>query len=122
MINVQPGGQSDDHSRGLLQIYNTTESMWQYVCDTAITDREATLVCNSLGYHFGMQQCCSAAGPGVTSGAFVTSISCPPSATEISSCTFATNECTSNHYAYVHCSQSTFTNESKWIFYLRKQN
>ncbi|CAL1541079.1 unnamed protein product [Lymnaea stagnalis] len=108
LINGPPG----DEYRGQLQILNKATGLWQYVCDTGITDTEAKVVCKTMGFQFGKQQCCSAAGPIGDTRDFVTSVTCQGSEADVNSCTIVRDGvCRSGHYSYIHCSNSAFPNE-----------
>ncbi|XP_059173734.1 uncharacterized protein LOC131954198 isoform X1 [Physella acuta] len=109
LVNGPPNAEG----RGQLQIQDNTTGSWQYVCDAGVTDTEATVVCASLGYKFGKQQCCSAAGRVSRLATFVTSISCRGTETDVNKCSITRGgTCSSQNYAYVHCSNTAFLEEN----------
>ena len=97
-----------DNSHGILYL-RRNGATWHPVCDADITDREANVVCRSMGFIRGKAQCCNAVGSRLRMEGSVNSVTCTGSETDINKCTMSMEgSCSTGQYAYVHCSYSEF--------------
>ncbi|GFO24738.1 deleted in malignant brain tumors 1 protein-like, partial [Plakobranchus ocellatus] len=93
-----------DNSHGILKVRKNGMT-WHPVCDTGITDREATVACRTLGFSYGKMQCCNAVGGQISMAESITRLTCAGDETDVTNCTMSVaGNCTSGQYAYIHCS------------------
>ncbi|KAK3746952.1 hypothetical protein RRG08_030362 [Elysia crispata] len=100
-----------DVSHGILYVISDG-SRWDRVCDTGITDREANVVCRSLGFSYGKAQCCNALGGTYNMEESVKTVSCQGDESAVTECSISRDgNCFTGQYAYVHCSPTIFPSD-----------
>ncbi|CAD5124263.1 DgyrCDS12557 [Dimorphilus gyrociliatus] len=103
----------DKVAHGLVKIYqdSNTYDNWFKVCNKGFTNKEASVVCRTMGFQYGISFCCNAYGIDTRAGSMV-KISCKyGNESSLSSCKL--QSCQDLEYASVACSHNKIlpTNE-----------
>ncbi|KAL3866174.1 hypothetical protein ACJMK2_043502, partial [Sinanodonta woodiana] len=92
---------------GQLQVLR--DKQWVSVCDQEFGDKEAEVVCKTLGHKSGKAQCCSALGTTMTkyNPIVITNVKCQGTEINFDQCIYNIGQCTSGNYVSVACSMDS---------------